>query len=57
MPKTKLTAIIRNLIRTVANENNIYDLAESDMKRAHEFANDGSNDEYYYKLKEYFINS
>ncbi len=54
--KQIIKSSLRKLIRDVATDNNIYALAESDIKRAHDFASDGSEEDYYYRLKEFFQN-
>jgi len=44
------------LIKDVAADNNISNLSKKDIQKAHEFASDGSKEDYYYRLKEFFQN-
>jgi len=52
----KLTEQKIRFIKEVARDQGINIFQIADIRRAHEFASDGSEDDYYYRLKEFFIN-
>ena len=54
MAKQKLD---EKFIREVAKDMGISEeLTKADVKRAHKFAKDAADDDYYYRLKEFFTN-
>ena len=46
----------KNFIKLVAEDFGIYNLSEEDIKRAHVFAGNYDNENYYYRVKEFFTN-
>lgn len=43
-------------IKQVAKDNEIYNLTEDEIQRAYDFASDAAAEDFYYRLKEYFLN-